>query len=103
MTPKKRMFLGKQRFPAVFAQNESYSICDAWDEKGFGGAVHTTSKTYTDGYGLEYRVFDNETFNNLKVRPKKTESEVRSGDLIQIEYSIPDTLRDILYTRRLKT
>gem|GEM_PF-2781995 len=58
LTPKNRISLGKQRFSAVFGQNESYSIGDAWDENGFGGAVHTTSKTYTDGYGLEYRVFD---------------------------------------------
>jgi hypothetical protein len=104
LTPKKRMSLGKQRFLAVFGQNESFSVGDAWDENGFGGAVHTTSQTYTDGYGLEYSLFDKETFNNLKVRPKKTESETRSaGDLIQIEYAIPDNLRDILYTRRIKT
>ena len=103
LTPKKRISLGKQRFSAVFGQNESFSVGDAWDENGFGGAVHTTSKTYTDGYGLEYRVFDKETFNNLKVRLKKAESDIRSGDLVQIDYAIPDTLRDILYTRRLKT
>jgi hypothetical protein len=103
LAPKKRMFFGKQRFPAVFGQNESYSVGDAWDENGFGGAVHTTLKTYTDGYGLKYSVFDEETFNNLKVRPKKAEPDTRPGDLIQIEYAIPRTLRDILYTRRLKT
>lgn len=102
LTPKNRISLGKQRFLPVFAQNESFSIGDAWDENGFGGAVHTTSKTYTDGYGLEYRVFDKETFNNLKVRPDKTESDTRSGDLTQIEYAIPDTFRDVLYIRRAK-
>jgi hypothetical protein len=102
LTPKKRIPLEKQRFSSVFAQNESYSVGDAWDENGFAGASHSTSKTYMDGYGLEYSVYEKETFNNLKVMPEKTDSDTRSGDLLQIEYAVPDTLRDIIYTRRLK-
>ena len=100
LTPKKRMPLQKKTFSGVFMQNESFSVGDDWNEDGFAGAVHSTSKTYTDGYGLRYSVFEKETFNNLKSKPKKTSADTRTGDLTQIEYSIPDTLRDIIYRKQ---
>lgn len=93
LRPKKRIsFLGVF-FPRRFAKGSSHTVGDSWDENGFAGAVHSTSDTYTDGYGLEYSVFDKETFNNLRDKESR-ESSIQKGDLLAIEYTLPESLDD---------
>lgn len=103
LSPKKRISFLKVSVPRTFGSNESYAIGDDWDENGFAGAVHTTSTIYADGYGLEYIVFGAETFNNLRDKGPAVKEPVRKGDLISIEYSIPDSFEDVIFASRLKT
>lgn len=102
LNPKKRISFLRVVFPRTFGKNESYSIGDDWDENGFAGAVHTTSTVYADGYGLEYSIFGAETFNNLRDKGPKVKDPVRKGDLISIEYSMPDSFEDVIYSSRVK-
>jgi hypothetical protein len=74
------------------------SIGDAWDENGFAGAVHSRIDTYLDGYGLQYEVFNEETFNNLRSK-SKGETKVSKGDHVGIEYEIPDSLADKVFDK----
>ena len=103
LTPKRRISFLKTLFPRTFGNSEEYSIGDAWDENGFGGAVHTTSTVYADGFGLAYRVFGAETFNNLRNKSPKTKEPVRKGDLISIEYSVPDSFEDKIFATRKRS
>lgn len=102
LTPKKRVSFVKTYFPRTFGKNERNEIGDAWDENGFGGAVHTTSTIYADGYGLEYSVFGAETFNNLRNKGPEVREPIRNGDLRFIEYSIPDSFEDVIFASRVK-
>jgi hypothetical protein len=102
LTAKKRISLLNVLFPRTFGKSESYAIGDAWDENGFGGAVHTTSTVYADGYGLEYRIFGAETFNNLRNKGPEVKDPVRKGDLTSIEYSIPDSFELVIFSSRTK-
>jgi hypothetical protein len=102
LTPKNRISFLSISFPSTFGSNNNYSIGDAWDENGFAGAVHTTTKIYADGYGLEYAVFEAETFNNLRNKIPKVGEPLRKGDLLSIEYSIPDSFEDLIFTSRVK-
>jgi hypothetical protein len=102
LTPKKPIPFLRVVFPKTFVKNERYSIGDAWDENGFAGAVHSTSNTYTDGYGLEYSVYDRETFNNLRSKVPEQKNTVRKWDLLGIEYGVPDSFNDAIYVRRVK-
>jgi len=102
LTPTKRISFLKISFPRTFGSNESYSIGDDWDENGFGGAVHTTSRIHADGYGLEYGVFDAETFNNLRNKVPEKKEPIRKGDLSFIEYSIPDVFEEVIFASRVK-
>ena len=101
LIPKRRISFSRVSFPRRFAKSLTYAIGDAWGVNGFEGAVHSTSDVYGDGYGLSYSVYRKETFNNLRNQQKSRE-DVRTGDLLEIEYSIPDSLDDVVYTRRLK-
>ena len=66
---------------------------------GFAGAVHKSFDVHEDGYGLQYTIYDEETFNNLREK-RKSEIKNQKGDLIQIDYSIPDPLKDKVYYSR---
>ena len=94
LMPKKRISFLNIYFPRTFGKNQSYHIGDAWDENGFGGAVHTTYTIYVDGYGLKYSMFGAETSDNLRKKAPVEKDPVRKGDLVEIEYSIPDSFRD---------
>lgn len=96
LTPKTAISFSKMVFPRIFAKNQSYSIGDAWGLNGFEGAVHTNSDIYTDGWGLEYKIFDEKTFNNLR-NPDKSRRVLKKGELIVIKYSIPDSLNDVIF------
>ncbi len=102
LTPRKPISFLRVIFPKTFAKNERYSIGDDWDENGFAGAVHSTTNTYTDGYGLEYSVYDKETFNNRRSKEREQKNAVHSGDLIGIEYRMPDSLNDVIYIGQVK-
>jgi hypothetical protein len=102
LTPKERISFLKVLFPGTFGKSERFAIGDDWDENGFAGAVHTTSTIYADGYGLEYSVFGAETFNNLRDKCPEVKEPVRKGDLISIEYSIPDSFEDLIFASRVK-
>lgn len=102
LRPKHRIsFLGVS-FPRAFARGRSHAVGDAWDENGFAGAVHSTSQTYTDGYGLEYSVYEEETFNNLLDKEKSDKPPAKKGDLLGIEYKIPESLYDTICDKRPK-
>lgn len=103
LIPRKRISFLRVYFPSTFRSNNSYSIGDDWDENGFAGAVHTTTKIYMDGYGLEYRVFEAETFNNLRNKKAKVGDPIQKGDLTSIEYSIPRSFEDMIFASRVKT
>lgn len=102
LTPKKSISFARISLPRQFVKNQSYSIGDAWGLNGFEGAVHSTIDTYTDGYGLRYEVFDKETFNNLSSKSNAEEKQLRKGDLVGIEYEIPNVLDDSVYVQRVK-
>jgi hypothetical protein len=102
LTPKKRLSFLKISFPRTFSTGDSYFIADDWDEDGFAGAVHTTLTIYADGYGLKYSVFGAETFNNLRDKSPEEKEPERKGDLISIEYSIPDSFEDVIFSSRPK-
>lgn len=92
LIPKKRISFSKYQFPLVFYKGESYTIGDSFSSKGFEGAVHTKIVYYEDSYGLQYEIYGRETFRNI---PGKSES--RTGDLIGVEYSIPNSLDSGVY------
>ncbi len=48
-------------------------------------------------------VFDAETFNNLRNKPSVENDPIQKGDLIEVEYSVPDTFKDLIFTSRVKT
>ncbi|MBK9153340.1 MAG: hypothetical protein IPM25_03850 [Chloracidobacterium sp.] len=102
LRPKKPFTFRRAAFPTRrFAHGKSMAIGDAWGINGFEGAVHTSYDIYADGYGLTYLLFDEETFNNLKNKPKN-ERKREKGELIEIEYSIPESLNNTVYrTRRV--
>lgn len=80
----------------VFARGISMSIGDAWGADGFEGAVHTSYYIYNDGYGLRYVIYGEETFNNLKNKPDK-ENKFSKGELVEIKYAIPASLKNDIY------
>lgn len=100
LSPKKRISFLNVAFPRTFGSSESYSIGDAWDMNGFAGAVHTTWTIHADGYGLKYSVFGAETFNNLVNKGPKVKDPIRKGDLGRIEYTVPDSLEDLIFASR---
>jgi len=103
ITPKKRISFLRITFPRTFGSSDRMSIGDAWDENGFAGAVHTTSKVYADGYGLEYSVYGAETFNNLRNKGPEVKDPLRKGDLSSIEYSVPDVFEGMIFASRPKS
>ncbi|HMT08657.1 MAG TPA: hypothetical protein PKA82_11690, partial [Pyrinomonadaceae bacterium] len=102
LTPKKRVSFLKISLPRTFGRSETYSVGHAWDENGFGGAVHMSLKVYADGYGLEYHVFGEETFNNLRKKEPVAKEPARKGDLSYIEYSISDSFENVIFASRIK-
>lgn len=101
-TPKRRISFLKVTFPRTFGSSDRMSIGDAWDENGFAGAVHTTSKVYADGYGLEYSVYGAETFNNLRAKGPEVKDPPRKGDLSSIKYSVPEIFETMIFASRPK-
>lgn len=100
LRPKEPVSFIRVTFPSEkFSVRSSMAIGDAWGKDGFEGAVHTSYNKYTDGYGLTYTVYDKETFNNLVNRKEKDLR--KKGDLIGIEYSIPESLKDRFYDKRV--
>lgn len=102
LSPKGRIALRGKKFSGAFGKNHSTSIGDAWGLDGFEGAVHTSLLIRADGYGLEYRIYEKETFNNLASKHKTSKPKAEAGDLVTIEYSIPDTLSLLIHDRRVK-
>lgn len=99
-TPKKQISFRRINFPSNrFSSGKQMSIGDAWGEDGFEGAVHTSYGVHEDGYGLRYTVYDEETFNNLQTK-QESKDKRKMGDLIQIEYLIPDSLKEKVYYGR---
>lgn len=103
LSPKKRISFLKISFPRTFGDSYSYAIGDSWDENGFAGAVHTSYTIQSDGYGLEYHIFKAETFNNLRNKGPVVKEPLRNGDLSSIEYSIPDSFENVIFTSRPKS
>lgn len=101
-TPKKPISLLTVSFPSVFSKNQLHSVGDSWGVNGFEGAVHSKIDTYTDGYGLRYKVYDKETFDNRTSTSGATKEESRKGNLIGIEYEIPDVLEKKIFDSRIK-
>ena len=100
LRPKSRISFASRVFPdRIFRKASLFSIGDSFGVNGFEGAVHTTYTIYRDGYGLQYTVYDEETFNNLK-SPRSVETKSQKGDLVGIEYSIPDSVKDSIYDKR---
>ncbi len=100
LDPMKPASFNSVVFPrSKFSNGTSNAIGDAWGINGFEGAVHTTYQIYSDGYGLQYTVYDEETFNNLKNKSEE-EKKWKKGDLISIEYSIPNSLKNKVYYGR---
>jgi hypothetical protein len=98
LTPKKRISFSGFIFSRRFGTLTRMAIGDAWDENGFAGAAHSRITSYLDGYGLSYEIFDQETFNNLRDKPK-VETKLQKGDLVGIEYEIPDSLDERIYDK----
>lgn len=96
LIPKHDISFGKIKFPRQFAQSETHNIGDSFDVTGrFKGAVHSAIITYTDGYGLEYSIFNRITFHNIPIVKR-----LRRGDLTGIEYSVPDEFKTEIFSSR---
>ena len=99
-SPKQPISFSQIVFPSNrFSHGNSLAFGHDWGINGFEGAVHTSYIKYTDGYGLTYSVYGEETFNNLTKKPK-VERARKKGDLIEVEYSIPESMNEIVYDKR---
>lgn len=80
-------------FPSKFSQSHSFSVGHNYDTDGrMSTAVGTSYKTYIDRYGLRYEIFeDGYTVGEAEKR------NWRKGDLVLIEYSIPDKIEETMF------
>ena len=100
LTPKKPISFSTIVFPRTFVSGISNVIGDSFSNSGeFQGAVHSEINIYTDGYGLQYDVFNRITFNNLP-STERSRRETGTGELTGIEYNIPDSLNSEIYNVR---
>ena len=95
MIPKDCLPFSKVKFPRRFSHGLTHAVGDDWGPNGFEGATHSVSDTYTDGYGLRYTVYSKETFNNSRQKG----GVLRKGDLVDIEYEIPEAVEEIIYIK----
>lgn len=84
--PKRRLSFDRAVFPSQFSRLDGFSVGHNYSTEGrMSAAVGTSYKTYLDRYGLRYEIFeDGYTVGTAE------KSDQRKGDLILIEYSIPD-------------
>ena len=93
LVPKNRISLTDVKFPEVFYKGRSV----AFGHDFSGNAAGISSDVYTDSYGLKYWIFDAETYSTFKEKDNR-----QNGDLISIEYTIPNNLEDKMFVEKQK-
>jgi hypothetical protein len=91
LVPQQTLSFTGITFPDKFEKRSSV----AFGHDFSGNASHVAFDAYTDSYGLVYYVFDKITFSNTKEKDSR-----QKGDLISIEYTIPNTLEDKMFVER---
>lgn len=86
LQPKLNISFKKTVFPLRF----KYST-GGWRDNG----VTIYYLAYSDKYGLEYRIFDETAFTKYKSR-----SKWKRGDLLSIEYQIPEKLEKTMFIEK---
>lgn len=91
--PKQRLVFNRIAFPSQFSNLSSFSVGHDYSSEGrMTSAVGTSYNTYVDRYGLKYEIYEGGyTVGDVE------KDERRKGDLILIEYSIPDKLEETMF------
>ncbi len=94
LMPKQKISFNKVVFPSRFSNSETSPICHGFDSSGLlSSAVSISYESYEDRYGLKYLIFENVNYTVGKV-----EKDNRAkGDLISIEYAIPDKIEEMMF------
>lgn len=96
LIPKKRVSFSQITFSNKFSQSNGFSVGDGFDSEGnLTAAAGTSYDSYKDRYGLEYTIF--ETGYTVGTAKK---SEHSKGNLIEIEYSIPNQIEETMFVEQ---
>ncbi len=79
----------------VFSSKFNWGLGGSAGHDGKGGGTNTSFETYSDKYGLRYVIFDEITLTTYKNLPK-----LQKGDLLSIEYEIPDELEKKMFVEQ---
>ncbi len=93
ITPKQRLPFDRVVFPIQFKRLANFSVGHNFKPDGrMSKAVGTSYKTYLDRYGLRYAIYqDGYTIGDVE------KSDRRKGDLMFIEYAIPDKIEETTF------
>ncbi len=81
-------------FPNKFSKSQGYAIGHGIDSSGrITAGAGTSFETYLDRYGLEYTIFEKVNYTVREVE----KGDRRKGDLMSIEYSIPDKIEATMF------
>ncbi len=97
LIPKKRISFSQITFSNKFSQGNGFSVGDSFDSEGnLTGAVGTSYYAYEDRYGLEYTIFEKTSYTVGTAKKSKHSK----GNLIEIEYSIPSQIEEIMFVEQ---
>jgi hypothetical protein len=88
LRPKLAVSFGKIGFSSKF----SYGSGGSAGHDGKGGGTNISFTTRKDKFGLKYVIFKEITLTTLTTKPSE-----RKGDLISIEYSLPEKLEEEMF------
>lgn len=88
LVPKNRVSFTEVKFSDEFYKGQSISFGHDFS----GNAASISSDVYRDSYGLKYWIFNKENYSTFKEKENR-----RVGDLISIEYTIPNNLEDKMF------
>ena len=91
LRPKKIVSFSKVLFANFGVHGGGSSI----GEDGQGHGTHTSYNSFGDKYGLTYTIFER-VVSSTETNP----TEMKKGDLLSIEYEVPDKLSKKIYIRQ---
>lgn len=97
LIPKQRISFSQVVFPSKFRKYKSFSIGDSFDSRGrLTAAIGTSYETYLDRYGLSFIIFEKVSYTVGEVE----KNDRLKGDLISIEYSIPEKIEETMFVEQ---
>lgn len=95
--PKRKISFSRIVFSTKFRESQGFSVGHNYDNRGrMIAAVGTSSESFYDRYGLTYTIFEEIAYTVGQIE----RGDQRKGDLISIEYTIPDKIEEKMFVEQ---